>query len=772
MPTSQPSTSSAPTQVSQDFEALIEQFARLLYKENRDVFQSVERVERCLRLADTHFLAGDSREGSLFRPCTHEDDDFCWLLHRHQDLNAVLVPHGFEMLIIHEDAFALQTIEHAEDILTSPDDLFAMCICNWLLRAHWCITTIVLNVATVARFHAPLFWRLLSVNVFELKKVELIGLPTDESHFRVSRLFEDATELSEIVLVHIRLSDDQAKLLSCVLAANLELKRLVLKYVHITAQALKVLNAAISEHGRPTSFELCEEMATCDAYRNAVARLLDTPVVKLCLDAPCNWKKLFKRLRRNKTLYDLELVDCDSLMHSSLTYLADALLENSTLTRLKLSIRFPRMNVNIEDHWCKLTKSVERNQSLKSLSLASTRFCEEDSLMIASLAEAIAQNKTLVDISVEDCDLSLTSLSFLLDGLARNENLRALNIGELREDEQLNRSILDRVVEMGLEERVDCSYVMKSDWVLKWTQYECERTPIRRVKVLYTSPSSESRILSVLHLAQDTLTYLHLEGVGDVRMSTTAAISLVDLLANSNALEHVTLLFDADDSVVVDILSGLASSRTIYSVIVGRRWNLSTEVMIAFVELLQKNTSISELALWQDTPTGYEEMKRHLMIGIEDNFAIQKLRLLYGPERKESRAANVFVFLQNNRSSVSCVADVVLGHKWIEEGLEAFIERKSCDNLRRVLREATGCTDEALDSNIVEAINRADRLLLMTEQPDVEGEEQEETYSERIISLRKLCKDFIEQAKVFLEARKREDKPPRAPQSSVSLGDI
>ncbi|KAH6933245.1 hypothetical protein HPB50_013833 [Hyalomma asiaticum] len=761
MATPKPRKTPAPNQITEITEDIIDKFARFIYAEDRDVFQNVERLKRYLRLAEKRFLASRNHAMSLFGPCTQTMEGYCWLFKRYLDVNSVILPHGFEMIIIRGNAFAVQTLENSEDIITRPDELFAMCICNWLLREHSCIARVVLNVATVARFHAPLFWRLLSLNVLHLNNVELIGLPTDESHFRFSRGFENATRLAEIVLVHIRLSDDQVSLLCEVLTRNVALQKLVLKYGHLSAVALELLGGAISEHGRPTFFELREETPSCELYADAVASLLDTPVRRMCLDAPCNWAELFKRLRCNKLLSDLEIIDCDSLMHSSLHYLADSLLENSTLTRLKLSIRFPELNPCIKDHWCQLTKSIGQNRNLKWLSFASTEFCEEDSVMTVSLAEAIAQNKSLVDISVEDCDLSLASFYFLLDGLARNDSVKTLHFGELRKYEELNRSILDRVVEMGLEERVDCLCVMRSEWVLKWSQDECERTPIRRVRLLYTSALSESRILNILHRAQDKLTQLYVEGSGDVQMSTTAAIHLADLLANSHALEHVTLLFDADDTVAVKILIGLASSKTIYSVVVGRRWKLSREVMTAFQATFRRNSSIAELTVWQDDRTGYEELKRNIIDGLISNTALQKVRLLYGPEQKEARDPEMFAILQFNRGYALCVAGLILGGDWIVEGMVAFLRVCFCDNFRAVMRRATGFSDEEIDSKLVEVSKRAERPMLIVAPPVPQIDMDAAKLAEKSAAVRGISKDFVERVKIFLQARK----PPPAESS-------
>ncbi|KAL1424994.1 hypothetical protein MTO96_019574 [Rhipicephalus appendiculatus] len=696
--------SSESEQANKLAEALMDGFANFLCTEDRDVFQNIHRIKRLLKLADNRFRDGNDLIESFFYHCTHGIQGDCWAFSCHHRFNTVLIPHGIEMIAIHENTFALQTLENAEDILTGPHDLFSMCICLWLLTTHRCISKVIIDVATVARFHAPLFWRLLSLNARHLDQVELIGLPTDKGHFSVFQLFENATKLSEIIIAHIALSDNQVELLCNVLAQNEGLERLVLKYVSMTTVALQVLSRAIIKNSRPAYFELREKIRTCETYKNAVANLLDTPVSKLCLEAPCNWEELFRRLRCNTSLTDLEIFDCGSRMYTSLKDLAGALLENSTLRRLKLCIAFPHMDESAAELWRKLTQSIGSNQGLKSLSLASWNYCEEHGEIMEELAEAIAQNKTLVELSVEDFDLPVASLLLLFGGLSLNDKMETLHIGALPVDEEVNRLVLKRVAELGLGERVDCMYVLKSDWQLDQTEEAYRATCLR-----------------------------------------------------SSVLEHVTLLFDVDASVAITILKGLASSRTLYTVVVGRGWQLSSEVAIAFGETLKKNSSIAELTVWQDNRTGFEELKKHLRLGVKPNYAISKVRLLYGPEKKESCDWELFQMLQNNRVVASWAADAVIGYNCTRACMYAFIRMKTCNNYRAVLRRTMGCDKNELESKIMEACKRSERVL--PEFPLAVTEDgQPGASAKRTNALRTFKKDFIEEVKIFLVALNLEDK--------------
>ncbi|KAH7980916.1 hypothetical protein HPB49_020102 [Dermacentor silvarum] len=656
---------STPTKANQKSEALMNDFARFLCNEEPDVFQNVFRVKRLLELTDRHFRDGNDFMESFFSLCTQDIEDDCWTFSCHRRLNTVLMPRGIEMISLHENAFALQTLENTDDVLIGRTDLLPMCICIWLLRTHSCISKVVLNVATVARFHVPEFWRLLSFNTAHLDQVELRGLMTDESHFGLYPLFVNASKLTELIIVDMPLNNMEVSKLCLALFEKKRLQRLVLKYVGMTTTALQLLGKVIPSCCRPMSLEWREKIRPCESYEIAAASLLDTPVSKLCLEAPCNWMDLFKRLRYNKSLSELEIMDCDSLTFLSLNELADAMLINSTIRRLKLTISFPPMNAYVSDAWRKLTQSIGQNRGLKSLSFASSNFCEESQPM-ASLAEAIALNKTLVELSVEDCNLSCLSVLFLLDGLSRNETMKTLHLGLLREDEQINQRVLKRVTELGLGERVDCVYELKNDWLLRWPREVYAAVPFRRVRVARTSAFNGDYILNILHHALGTLTSLYVEGVAGVPMTSIGAQYLSDLFANSIVLEHVTLLFDAATGPIVTILDGLASSKSIYSVVVGRGWQLSDEVAITFEETIRKNSSIAELTVWQDTRVGFEKLKAHLRLGVERNDAICKVRLLYGPEKKESHDWALLMLLLSNRVVTSWALDIILGYSMTE----------------------------------------------------------------------------------------------------------
>ncbi|KAL1471700.1 hypothetical protein MTO96_023532 [Rhipicephalus appendiculatus] len=259
----------------------------------------------------------------------------------------------------------------------------------------------------------------------------------------------------------------------------------------------------------------------------------------------------------------------------------------------------------------------------------------------------------------------------------------------------------------------------------------------------------------MLDRAKDTLTCLHLEVADDVPMSADEATSLHDLFANSSVLQDVKLLCNAVAGFSVRILNGLACSRTVYSVLFGRRWQLSRDVAIAFAKMLRKNTSIAELTIWQETRVGFEELKQHLRFAVNDNYAIQEVRLLYGPERRESRDHVLPLMLLTNRSIASCVAEAIVEYDWSLKRMNEFTRMNSCLNCRAVLRRTAGVDDEELDSKIMQVSQWAERQIPKIPCIVIEDGESATTNAQKQITLRDFIEDFIKQANIFLEGHKR-----------------
>ncbi|KAL1424993.1 hypothetical protein MTO96_019573 [Rhipicephalus appendiculatus] len=255
----------------------------------------------------------------------------------------------------------------------------------------------------------------------------------------------------------------------------------------------------------------------------------------------------------------------------------------------------------------------------------------------------------------------------------------------------------------------------------------------------------------MIHCMQHSLTVLSLEGVPGVPLSSTEAECLADIFAESEALQRVALLFDTDANVAVRILGGLQSSRQIHSVIVGRGWNLSSEVAIAFGKMLQYNSSIAELTVWQDTRMGFGELTENLRIGVKYNYIISKVQLFYGPEKEESHDWVLFQMLQTNRVVASWAVDILFGNIWSGPCMYALYRIQWCNNWRAVLSLATGCSADELNSMMQAVCDRAGTEMPGYPPTVAKSDRQMLAVAKMNTALETINKDFIEEIKLFFD---------------------
>ncbi|XP_077532187.1 uncharacterized protein LOC144144548 isoform X1 [Haemaphysalis longicornis] len=707
----------APAQRTRDEETAetISTFARFLLREEPDLFDNIFRAKRFLELADRRFRGSFGIQESFFDPCTKGGDESCWALGLHQRWNAVLNPESVEMIALHEGTFSFETFGDAPNLhtLLDPNDAFSVCICLWMLRHHRCISRVSLDVSVIAPHYPRIFWRLLRFNAEYLDQVELKGLGESNDDFNIGHLLHSAVHLSHLFLTNFRLTDTGAAHISDIVANNDDLAVLVLRDVRLGTPEIQHLGRIISANGHPWTLELAGSIEPSGGRDDAVANLLDTALGGLRLGISCNWTPFFQRLGNNSELCELEIIDCGAL-HLSLADLASALMVNNSLKRLKLQLRLSSAEPSIVIAWQRLSQAIGQNRALQLLSFAFSKFGDQEDAAVTALGDALAENETLRELSVEGCELSYASLHVLLDNLARNMMLQKLLIGAL-EDADMCEQVLGHIVELGLSERVDWICKLKCDrllWAAVEVRVEAARhgaQVLRKVSVLGPRVQGAGDSFTGLSLMYRALTSLSIEG--NVVISNAGAETLEDLFARSSVLESVTLLFPVGESLVVTILAGLASSKTVSSVVVGGGWPLVGAASVAFEKLLETNSSIVELSIVERTRVGFEDLKCRLQRGLRRNYSVSKLRLLYGEERVESRDSRVVRLLQCNRIMTSWSSDAIVGCHMTRGAAYSIHRINTCDSGRLILRTGTGYSDEELDKKLPDALKKAKEIL-------------------------------------------------------------
>ncbi|XP_077532317.1 uncharacterized protein LOC144144660 [Haemaphysalis longicornis] len=692
----------------------IQAFAEFLFDEEPDVFDNVFRTKRFLELADRRFRGSTGIPASFFDPCSQDGDDACWAVGLQQRWNAFLNLRGIEMIALHERTFSLQTFQDAPNVLLGADDVTSLCACLWILRNHRCISKVALDMSVVARYHPAVFWRLLRFQAEFLEDVELKGFCNVDNVFYIAHLLNGTTNLFRLALTNLTLSGAAAMQLGDVLGSNRNLETLILKEIHLTATDIKHLALTISVNENPWMLELRGWIAPGDGQGDAVASLLATTLGQLYLEVSCDWAPFFRRLAVNHELTELEIVDCSPFLFLSLNDLANALLFNYTLKRLKLQMCMSSTEQNVDIDWQYVSKAIRQNLGLQQLSFAFSSFGTEADGAVAALGDALAENQILRELSVEGCELSSSNLMLLLNGLSRNVTLQKLHIGALEGDD-LCQQLLKHITKLNLSERVDWVCKLNSD-LLQWAAIEegINVTPnglqrLRKLKLLLERVEDSDNPFPGLYLMSCALTSLSIGG--DVQMNDAGAETFALFFIRSAVLDSVSLLFPASERQVVLMLNGLSLSKTVSCVVVGGDWRLIGAASVAFEQTLHTNTSITELTIAQRTRVGFEELKCHLQRGLQNNYSVSKLRLLYGADQVESRDSRIVRLLQCNRMLARWATSAISESYVTRNAAYAVHCIMACDSGRLILRQGTGYSDEELDEKLAEIFDDVEKEL-------------------------------------------------------------
>ncbi len=131
---------------------------------------------------------------------------------------------------------------------------------------------------------------------------------------------------------------------------------------------------------------------------------------------------MFRGLRDNTALLELDLSYCPPLAAADVDALADALRANRTLKRLWLS------STPVEEHGAEaLAAALEENSCLEQLDLSSTKAGPRGA---AALARALAANTALRKLNLQSCYVGAAGAAALVDALrsGRNTTLQMLHL--------------------------------------------------------------------------------------------------------------------------------------------------------------------------------------------------------------------------------------------------------------------------------------------------------------------------------------------------------
>lgn len=382
--------------------------------------------------------------------------------------------------------------------------------------------------------------------------------------------------------------------------------------------------------------ECCDDQESVDADTEIADKAASTePYPGVIHD----WTPLLSRLQDYASLTDLEVSGLRACVYTSLSVLASVLLANSTLKNLAVQVCLPKHDPAAE--WVAFTEAVGQNKGLESLSFASSTFGSDPEAAVAALRAALEENVTLRKLSMEECGLSSSNVLLLLGCLERNTTLEELHVDPFHDEDFLVK------LRETYKFKGRILFAQKSAFgeVVRKTAFEKESAG--EMNFLFTRPEEVIPMLAVLSRARETLTDLSFEG--KVPISDHGGRLLASIIPKCRLLEKVSLLFPSGVVPVLFLLEALTQSESVYCLVLGGGWQLTERVGQSFEHMLRTNTNIRELTIIQPNRTGFEDLKKHLRVGMQKNGLVSKLRLLYDVDRKESRDYELMRMLQRNR---------------------------------------------------------------------------------------------------------------------------
>lgn len=660
-------------------------FARHLRFEAPSHFPSADDVEQRVRSFEDVFRSESGKE--LTRPCSHGEDEPCWMLKHQYSWNNLLNNHGPELLeCLGGRALSLRTLHMMERINLDPSvTLTSLCLVMWVIYEHRCIRSATLNAGIIAPHHVSIFYKLLRFHK-DYVSAGIVAHHSEPTGAWRTQIFDSLKKTTLLETFHVsalRLNEPQSDNLRALIARNPGLRSLVI--VNVTVDSI----AAMNLFGGLTYLQNLEELdvyARVDegeyVYGEAIATLLDTTVQRLRLNLDCDMTQFFTELENNCNLNELELGNPVSDAEPLLA-LADSLAKNRTLRCLKMSINVSRRR-RFSAYGTALANIVANNRRIEVLDLSGSTFHGCDTLK--GLSDALPRNYTLDELYLHDCDLTCSEVVMLLGSLADNASLREVCFGAVNDTPGERLAVLNIIAAKSLQNRV--TFVWRDDEVLLLG--DNLEAPLRKLYLhavdawqddvgtfLHHLPKFESSLTTLYICAPDIITA---EGARD----------LSSFFANATMLRKVALIYETTKESSFTLLEGIGKSSSIAILVIGR-WFLDGDVASALRDALKVNRSLLRLDVYRYDgecvcPT-FDRLFPEAVVASSSLVVAQRFHI--GQEtRAETRDAGVRFALRRNEMALRDTLDSILEGKLKAPASYAYHKlRASCDPLGSYFRE-------------------------------------------------------------------------------------
>ncbi|KAH7938782.1 hypothetical protein HPB52_000317 [Rhipicephalus sanguineus] len=675
------------------------EFSQILVAADDTVFHSLENVIDIFKKVDQTFCDDDT---CFTYPCTFESTCVCWAASRQQGCNRLFNPRGAEVLQSKKGLLCFRTMDVDAEDLDSHDDVKYLCLYLWFLRQHTCISAVYLSLPVLAPRHVSLFTSLLTltdgVRECEIRGNDpFMGPSLPMAEFRLSML-GSLSELRELGLAAVHLTDDDAKILERLVERNESLVALVLIDVEMSAIAFADIVEKVAQHKELQDFRVKMNAGEPETFFDEVLHLTGV-------------SRSISRLHVhvNRGLVDLlkGLLICSSLSEfivenmiedaQALDALAD-FLEKQPCRCLKACIdakKLERVDGALDN-----MQRIVGNSSLEVLVLSGSVFTPQS---VSRLADGLAMSKTLKQLHLDECELACADVLRLVKATkesAKQGKFEELNVGAVTGSGDQMCDMFKDITDARVSHIITLTYsdslVPALGNSLQSIHYISRFT---KVTLSYGYRTEVEPTLKALRLTENTLKSLCIDSPRD--LSILGGQFLAYLIRNCKSLTVLQLRCSIQAKAARQILKAIAQSRSLV-VLATERWCYWHEVHHDLVDMLRQNVGLHRLEFYLRDVQEYENLKPHLVQGVSVHQYLTSLKIYIGEQREELVVRDP-VILEHLRLNVivqDWTTDIMLRECFAPEAAGAVQALDACESRLDLLRRTGAFSPRTADNRL------------------------------------------------------------------------
>ncbi|XP_064487147.1 NLR family CARD domain-containing protein 3-like [Ornithodoros turicata] len=577
-----------------------------------------------------------------------------------------------------------------------------------LLKYHTCVKSLEIGDHLSFIQYASLINAALSA-CSSLESLKVVGVPEDPKNGGpLVRGIASVTTLEHLTLKGLVLSSNSEKMLVEMLKSARHLRSLRLDNVELTAGNAALLRNAASGLQNLTELAVTKKGLN-EQLAVAISSLLTTTGTITKLDLSDHWdaddgilKIICGALASNRTLRVVTMNET-RIKNVVYVYLADALKQNTSIQEIYLDTD------SLEDDGMKAVGDMIKSNNTLQVLKWQLSFTDISDVGARALAEGIAANTKLLQLSLQCVYVGFEGTKLILDALSRNTTLRELSFRNCFEfEKQECETLAAYIKERGLFGRIQMNQSPEEIYAQASIIPTSEK--IRKVVVPWLEHSAGEEIKALFEAMCKSASVAELEVEID-ELPQVAVPALATLLRTTKSLKKVDIpVAVRESSTFDDVMEALAINESITEL------KLHCEMLNSHAEeklgsMLKRNRNIHTLII-NDASTEFSVSRSppHMVLAdyLESNWTLLSLTNSYAwvPQDGLFRIEEV---LRRNRRLLHRARAFALSPAVEEKLARDFQVVAHADSLVESIANVTGKTSNEAREIVAEALNFVNR---------------------------------------------------------------